>query len=114
MPEISKPRINTIDLIRGFAVLGILLMNITSFSQVGIAYLNPLQGAGIEGMNGILWNLNWLFSDMRFMSMFSMLFGAGVIIFSQNLEAKGKKSWPLHYRRMLLLLAFGMVHAYLI
>ncbi|MFT5053990.1 MAG: hypothetical protein ACI97X_001014, partial [Oceanospirillaceae bacterium] len=46
MPEISKPRINTIDLIRGFAVLGILLMNITSFSQVGIAYLNPLQGAG--------------------------------------------------------------------
>ena len=82
----DKTRIQTLDLIRGFAVLGILLMNITSFCQVGSAYLNPLQGTGIEGMNGVLWNLNWLFSDMRFMSIFSMLFGAGVVLFQETLN----------------------------
>lgn len=109
-----KQRINTIDLIRGFAVLGILLMNITSFSQVGVAYLNPMIGAGYEGSNMLFWDLNWLFSDMRFMNIFSMLFGAGVIIFSGNIEAKGNKAWPVHYRRMLLLLGFGLIHAYLI
>ena len=110
----SKARIESLDLIRGFALLGILLMNITSFSQVGIAYLNPLMGAGYEGSNMWLWDLNWLFSDMRFMNIFSMLFGAGVIIFSENLEVKGKKAWPVHYRRMFLLLGFGLAHAYLI
>ena len=110
----QKPRIQTIDLIRGFAVLGILLMNITSFSQVGIGYLNPKVGAGYEGLNMVLWDLNWLFSDMRFMNIFSMLFGAGVIIFSTNLESRGQKSWPVHYRRMLLLLGFGLIHAYFI
>lgn len=114
MPEISKPRINTIDLIRGFAVLGILLMNMTSFSQVGVAYLNPMIGAGYEGLNMAFWDFNWLFSDMRYMNIFSMLFGAGVIIFSGNIEAKGKKAWPVHYRRMLLLLGFGLIHAYFI
>lgn len=114
MTELSKPRIQTLDLIRGFAVLGILLMNITSFSQVGVGYLNPKIGAGYEGLNMLLWDLNWLFSDMRFMNIFSMLFGAGVIIFSTNLEVKGKKSWPVHYRRMFLLLGFGLIHAYLI
>jgi uncharacterized protein len=114
MPEVYKSRINSIDLIRGFAVLGILLMNITSFSQVGIAYLNPLVGAGYEGSNLLLWDFNWLFSDMRFMNIFSMLFGAGVIIFSTNLEVKGKKAWPVHFRRMFLLLGFGLAHAYFI
>lgn len=110
----DKTRIQTLDLIRGFAVLGILLMNITSFCQVGSAYLNPLQGTGIEGMNGVLWNLNWLFSDMRFMSIFSMLFGAGVVLFSRNLESRGIKPRSFHYRRMFLLLLFGLIHAYLI
>ena len=110
----TRQRIDSIDLIRGVAILGILIMNITSFSQIGMAYLNPKLGAGIEGVNGWIYSFAFLFADMRFMSMFSILFGAGMMLFIQNIERKGLKPVTYHYKRMLLLLGFGLIHAHLI
>ena len=110
----STNRIDSLDLIRGVAILGILIMNITSFSQIGMAYLNPKLGAGIEGINGWIHSFAFLFADMRFMSMFSILFGAGMILFVQNIEQKELKPSKYHYKRMFLLLGFGLIHAYLI
>lgn len=107
-------RIHSLDLLRGFALLGILIMNIISFSNVGVAYINPTLGAGIEGYNGILHAFSFLFADMRFMSLFSILFGAGIILFTENAEKKGLTVWKYHYKRMFLLLIFGCIHAYLI
>ena len=112
MPKLSQPidlnnRIHSLDLLRGFAVLGILIMNITSFSQISIAYLNPTIGAGLEGYNQYLHGFNFIFADTRFMSIFSMLFGAGVVLFTQRIEAKGKRVAALHYTRMFWLLLFG-------
>jgi len=48
------------------------------------------------------------------MSIFSMLFGAGVILFTQRAEMKGKRSVVLRYKRMFWLLVFGLIHAYFI
>ena len=110
----TSQRIDSLDLIRGVAILGILIMNITSFSQIGMAYLNPKLGAGIEGVNGWIYSFAFLFADMRFMSMFSILFGAGMMLFVQNIEQKGLKSFKYHYKRMFLLLGFGLIHAHLI
>ena len=110
----STHRIHSLDLLRGFAVLGILIMNITSFSQVNIAYMNPTIGAGIEGYNQYFHAFNYIFADTRFMSIFSILFGAGVVLFANNAEAKGKRVGALHYKRMFLLLFFGLLHAYFI
>ena len=110
----STNRIDSLDLIRGVAILGILIMNITSFSQIGMAYLNPKLGAGIEGINGWIHSFAFLFADMRFMSMFSILFGAGMMLFVQNIEQKELKPVKYHYKRMFLLLGFGLIHAYLI
>ena len=110
----STNRIDSLDLIRGVAILGILVMNITSFSQIGIAYINPTLGAGIEGINGWLHSFAFLFADMRFMSVFSILFGAGMMLFVQNIEQKGLKPVKYHYKRMFLLLGFGLIHAHLI
>ena len=110
----STNRIHSLDLLRGFAVLGILIMNITSFSQVNIAYMNPMIGAGLEGYNQYFHAFNYIFADTRFMSIFSILFGAGVVLFSNNAEAKGKKVGVLHYKRMFWLLLFGLLHAYFI
>ena len=76
-----KNRIHTLDLLRGFAVLGILIMNITSFSQISIAYMNPTIGGGLEGHNQYFHAFNYIFADTRFMSIFSILFGAGVVLF---------------------------------
>ncbi len=110
----STNRIHSLDLLRGFAVLGILIMNITSFSQVNIAYMNPMIGAGLEGYNQYFHAFNYIFADTRFMSIFSILFGAGVVLFSNNAEAKGKRVGALHFKRMFWLLLFGLLHAYFI
>ena len=109
-----KNRIHTLDLLRGFAVLGILIMNITSFSQISIAYMNPKIGGGLEGYNQYFHAFNYIFADTRFMSIFSILFGAGVVLFTQRIEAKGKRVNALHYKRMFWLLIFGLIHAYFI
>ena len=119
MPKGSQPidlknRIHSLDLLRGFAVLGILIMNITSFSQISMAYMNPTIGAGLEGYNQYFHGFNYIFADTRFMSIFSMLFGAGVVLFTQRIEAKGKRVAALHYKRMFWLLLFGLIHAYFI
>jgi uncharacterized protein len=119
MPKLTDPielknRIHSLDLLRGFAVLGILIMNITSFSQISMAYMNPTIGAGLEGYNQYFHAFNYIFADTRFMSIFSMLFGAGVILFTQRAELKGKRSMVLHYKRMFWLLIFGLIHAYFI
>ena len=119
MSKLSQPidlknRIHSLDLLRGFAVLGILIMNITSFSQISMAYMNPKIGAGLEGYNQYFHGFNFIFADTRFMSIFSMLFGAGVVLFTQRIEAKGKRVAALHYKRMFWLLLFGLIHAYFI
>lgn len=113
-PTDANERIHSLDLLRGFAILGILIMNIVSFSNIGTGYLNPTIGAGIEGYNGIIHAFSYLFADMRFMSIFSMLFGAGILIFSDNAFKKGSNAGKYHYRRMFWLLIFGCIHAYLI
>ena len=119
MSSLSQPinlknRIHSLDLIRGFAVLGILIMNITSFSQISMAYMNPTIGDGLEGYNQYFHGFNFIFADTRFMSIFSILFGAGVVLFTQRIEAKGKRVAALHYKRMFWLLFFGLIHAYFI
>ena len=119
MPKLSQPidlknRIHSLDLLRGFAVLGILIMNITSFSQIIMAYINPQIGAGLEGYNQYFHGFNFIFADTRFMSIFSMLFGAGLVLFTQRIEEKGKRVAALHFKRMFWLLLFGLIHAYFI
>ena len=107
-------RIISIDVLRGFAVLGILIMNIQSFSMINAAYINPTAYGDLTGINKWVWILSHLLASEKFMSIFSMLFGAGIIIFSSRAVEKGRKAGPLHYRRNMWLLLFGLAHAYLI
>ncbi len=107
-------RIISIDVLRGVAVLGILIMNIQSFSMIGAAYINPTAYGDLSDMNKWVWIFSNLFANDKFMSIFSMLFGAGIIIFTSRAVAKGKSAGNLHYRRIFWLFIFGMIHAYLI
>ena len=111
--EYSK-RIVSLDVLRGLAVLGILVMNIQSFSMPTAAYINPTAYGDLTGLNKWIWILSHILASQKFMSIFSMLFGAGVLIFTENAIAKGKNSAALHYRRMLWLLVFGLLHGYLL
>ncbi len=111
--EIQK-RIVSLDILRGVAVLGILVMNIQSFSMPTAAYINPTAYGDLNGLNRWIWILSHLLASQKFMSIFSMLFGAGVLIFTENATAKGLNSALLHYRRMAWLLVFGLLHGYLL
>lgn len=107
-------RIISLDILRGIALCGILLMNVQSFGLPAAAYGNPTAYGDLSGLNYWAWLLSHIFADQKFMSIFSMLFGVGLCIFVERAEAKGLDSTRLHKRRMLWLMLFGLMHAYLI
>ena len=111
---IPAGRIAGLDVLRGFAVLGILVMNIQMFSMPEAAYLNPTAWGDLTGINLVTWFVSHLLTDTKFISIFSMLFGAGVCLFTDRTEARGGRAARLHYRRMFWLLVFGLIHAYLL
>jgi uncharacterized protein len=113
-PVRDRERIVSIDVLRGFALLGILLMNIQSFSMIDAAYSNPTAYGDLHGLNYLVWLLCHLFVDYKMMSIFSMLFGAGVYLMTSHVEASGGKSAGLHYRRMGWLILFGLLHGFLL
>ena len=113
-PLNKAQRIVSMDLLRGVAVLGILIMNIQNFSMPTAAYINPTAYGDLSGLNKWVWIISHLLACSKFMSIFSMLFGAGVLLFTQRAEQKGLNSASLHYRRMGWLLLFGLMHGFLI
>ena len=76
-PVAKAERIDSLDVLRGFALLGILAMNIQSFSMIGAAYFNPTAYGDLSGANYWVWLLSHVLTDQKFMTIFSMLFGAG-------------------------------------
>ena len=107
-------RIGSLDVLRGVAILGILLMNIVTFSMVFSAYALPTVYGDLEGANWYTWLSLHYIADTKFMSIFSMLFGAGVCIFMERATAKSHAVWKLQTSRMGWLLLIGLMHAYLI
>ncbi|MBV8673282.1 MAG: DUF418 domain-containing protein, partial [Acidobacteriaceae bacterium] len=99
---------------RGVALLGILAMNIQDFSMIQQAYMNPLAYGDLHGWNYAVWYVCALLAEMKFMSIFSMLFGAGVYLMTSRIEASGRDPGPIHYRRMGWLAVFGCLHGYLL
>jgi uncharacterized protein len=110
----ASDRIVTLDLIRGIAVMGIFSVNIVDFSMVQAAYLNPAGYGGWHGANGLVWALNMLLVDGKFRSLFSMLFGASMLLVVDRAERSGASGWSVHWRRMAVLLVIGAAHAILI
>ena len=113
-PVTAGERIASMDVMRGVALLGILAMNIQDFSMIGSAYMNPTTYGDLHGLNWAVWYGCFLFADLKFMSIFSMLFGAGILLMTSRIEARGRRSGPLHYRRMGWLALFGCLHGYLL
>jgi uncharacterized protein len=103
-----------VDVLRGYAVLGILVMNIQSFAMVGAAYMNPTVTGSLEGIEYWIWLLSHVLADQKFMTIFSMLFGAGIMMMSERQKSKSQPAVGLHYRRMVWLLVIGLLHAYLL
>jgi len=72
----AMARISSLDFLRGFALLGILVMNVQAFSIPIAAYFNPTAWGSLHGFDGAVWFLSHLLVDQKFMTLFSILFGA--------------------------------------
>src|SRR5205814_9065940 len=99
-PVAETERIVPMDVLRGFALLGILVVNIQSFAMVGAAFDNPTAYGDLNGANFFVWLFSHLLADQKFISIFSMLFGAGIVLLWQKAESSGVGPTRLHYRRM--------------
>ncbi|MBL4673964.1 MAG: hypothetical protein JKX81_17010 [Arenicella sp.] len=110
----TQQRIISLDLLRGIAVLGILWMNIQSFSSPLAAYGNPTAYGDFSGANFYAWVIANVFAEFKFMTLFSILFGSGIAIFYNRASEKGFNAQALNTRRMQWLLLFGLIHGYFI
>ena len=104
-------RIESLDVLRGFALLGILLLNILGFGLVSAAFLDPgIYLSPVGGIDYTVWAFVELSSEGAMRTLFSILFGAGVVLFVTGSTAKS--GW-LHYRRNFWLLVFGLINIYI-
>lgn len=112
----SAERIRSIDTLRGFSLLGILLLNINSFGLPFGAYFNPTVWGGATGADLTTWLVAMTWWDGKMRCIFSMLFGASAVIFLDRAERRGAgiASADLYYRRTMWLIVIGLLHAHLI
>ena len=109
-PVVESDRIESLDVLRGFSLLGILLLNIIGFGFVAAAYTAP--GLLIEDSNDLFaWALIELTAEGSMRGIFSILFGAGVILFLGN---RREGSGWLHAKRTTWLLLFGLFNGYIL
>ena len=113
-PTTSAERFEAVDTLRGVAVLGILVMNIYGFAMSFAAYANPLAWGGTEWYNLGTWFVTHILFDQKFMTIFSLLFGGGLVLMATRAEARGAGYAGTWYRRCFWLLVIGALHGYFI
>ena len=110
----SNNRITNLDFIRGISVLGILIMNSLSFSLPLSAYFNHPSAAVDGTIDWVLVFISEIFVSQKMMGLFSVLFGAGIVIFIDSANKKNyKRPRLLSIWRNSLLFLFGIFHALL-
>jgi uncharacterized protein len=121
-PVVRAERINSMDVLRGFSLMGILVMNICDFAYGFRNYAYPLSTVKpvFDGphwkINTAMWFLRWILAEGKMRALFSMLFGAGVILLTERALARGAgiRAADIFSRRNMWLVLFGMLHGYLI
>lgn len=119
MTQVSRQRIATLDLVRGFAVLGIVAVNIAGFAGPRLATLTPTlliaQGAGFayapaSGLDEAVFAAILVLFEGKMRAIFTMMFGASMLLFIERAESAGRNGLVLQARRLGWLLLFGYLH----
>lgn len=113
-PVAAGERIDTLDFIRGIAVMGILAANIVAFGQPFGAYFTPgkflVPAADPQGW---MWIVQFILIDGKMRGLFTLLFGAGMVLFMEKAWARGATRW-LQAWRLVILMGFGFLHFHFI
>ena len=107
------PRIAGLDVIRGVAVMGILLANLPAFGLPEAAYFSPLAWGGSTGASLWAWFATFVLVEGKMRGLFSALFGASMLLVIDRANARGDDAAAVHFRRMAVLFAIGCLHLYL-
>ena len=108
-------RIQSLDIMRGIVLFGILLMNINGMG-LARAYGDPTVSGGSTGWDLYTWITTNMFFEGTMRALFSLLFGVGMFILLDRLEKKGAglNAANIYFRRLTWMLVFGLIHAYLL
>ena len=106
----SSKRIANLDFIRGFALLGILVINVISFGLPITALFNHSTYGAENTLDWVVIVISSVFFEYKMMGLFSLLFGVGLIIFLDNAKQKVKRPKLLSFWRNYLLLLFAVIH----
>jgi uncharacterized protein len=107
-------RVAAVDVLRGVALMGILAMNIVGFAWPMSTYDSPRAGGNTSTTDLVVWSIHHVVFDEKMMTIFSMLFGAGLILMAERSDARGASLAGVYYRRVTWLLVIGLLHAYFI
>jgi uncharacterized protein len=117
-PTTLRERISSIDVLRGFALLGILMMNIDDFGtpeaahDIPIGMPKPAFVGPHAHLNLVILILKWVFFEGKMRAIFSMLFGAGVVLMTTRAEKRGAGGQiaDIYLRRNMWLMLLGLLH----
>jgi uncharacterized protein len=104
-PVAPASRIVEVDMVRGFALFGVLLVNMYGFGADSIAWNSPTDQLAFAIMR--------VFFESKFWTLFSMLFGFGFAVQLQRAHVRGSSILPIYLRRLAVLFAIGAAHALL-
>ncbi len=112
----KNKRIESLDALRGAAVLGIFIINIIVLGISDAAVSNPYAHADDSTLNHGIWVFTTIFAEGAMRGLFSLMFGASVILYCTRSDdpAKIKNVRTLYYRRNILLIIFGLIHSSLL
>jgi uncharacterized protein len=113
-PVSQRNRVETLDVLRGFALLGILAMNVRSMAAPSSSYMYPYHPFDYLGASRAAYLFTSVAFDLKMMGLFSMLFGAGALLYAAKAAPDDAAPGALWFRRMGWLLVIGLVHAYFI
>jgi uncharacterized protein len=111
-PVTRAARVESLDILRGVAVFGILMMNITAFGLLNQSYDNPTVQGGATGINLLAYKIINVGFEGTMRGIFSILFGAGIVLLTERMERAGAgiMAAEVHFRRMLWMMLAGVIH----
>lgn len=112
-PVAATERIETIDILRGFAIFGILLVNMAWFNSPVYLYVTDTQWWTGTADRIAIWFIRFI-AEGKFYSLFSFLFGLGLTLQMTRIESRGVRFVPFYRRRLFVLLLIGLVHGFLL